>query len=88
MDIPPIRTRQDDATALKVASTLVDAHPTPGTAESDELDVLSILIERYEAHHFPLKAPNPIETIKFRMEQACLRQAPRPGKIPPPAPPR
>ena len=57
MDIPPIRTRQDDATALKVASTLVDAHPTPGTAESDELDVLSILIERYEAHHFPLKAP-------------------------------
>ncbi len=72
MDIPPIRTRQDDAAALKVASTLVDADPSPGTAESDKLDVLSSLIERYEAGHFPLKAPNPIETIKFHMEQACL----------------
>ena len=44
MDIPPIRTRRDYAAALKVASTLVDADPAPGTAESDKLDVLSILI--------------------------------------------
>lgn len=72
MDIHPIRTKQDYAAALKAASTLVDADPAPGTEAGDTLDVLSILIERYEADHFPLKAPSPIEAIKFRMEQAGL----------------
>ncbi|AUT49949.1 type II toxin-antitoxin system HigA family antitoxin [Achromobacter sp. AONIH1] len=72
MDIHPIRTKQDYAAALKVASALVDADPAPGTEAGDKLDVLSILIERYEVDHFPLKAPSPIEAIKFRMEQAGL----------------
>ena len=52
MDIHPIRTKQDYAAALKVASALVDADPAPGTEAGDKLDVLSILIERYEVDHF------------------------------------
>jgi HTH-type transcriptional regulator/antitoxin HigA len=72
MDIHPIRTEADYKAALKVVSALVDADPAPGTLEGDQLDILSILIERYEAEHFPLNAPSPIEAIKFRMEQAGL----------------
>lgn len=72
MDIHPIRTGADYDAALKVVSALVDADPAPGTPEGDQLDILSILIERYEAEHFPLNAPSPIEAIKFRMEQAGL----------------
>ncbi|WP_241021547.1 transcriptional regulator [Burkholderia sp. Ac-20353] len=72
MNIHPIRTESDYKATLKVVSALVDADPAPGTPEGDQLDILSILIERYEADHFPLRAPSPIEAIKFRMEQAGL----------------
>ncbi|MFM0738615.1 transcriptional regulator [Paraburkholderia xenovorans] len=72
MDIHPIRTEVDYKTALMTVSALVDVDPAPGTPDGDQLEILSILIERYEAEHFPLKAPNPIEAIKFRMEQAGL----------------
>ncbi len=47
----------------------------PGTPEGDELEILSILIEKYEDAHFPIDLPDPIEAIKFRMEQLSYSQA-------------
>lgn len=72
MHIRPIRTEADYEAALIVVSTLVDADPSPDSPGGELLDILSILIERYEADHFPLNVPSPIEAIKFRMEQAGL----------------
>src|SRR5438046_163741 len=45
-----------------------------GTKESEEADLLAVLIERYENEHYQVKAPDPIEAIKFRMEQQNLKQ--------------
>ncbi|PMS17626.1 transcriptional regulator [Trinickia dabaoshanensis] len=72
MDIHPIRTEADYRAALKAVSALVDMDPASGTPEGDELEILAILVEKYEAEHFPMAAPNPIDAIKFRMEQAGL----------------
>src|SRR6516225_1015155 len=72
MDIRPIHNERDYQEALKIVSGLVDADPVPGTPEGDRLEVLATLVERYEAEHFPLDLPDPIEAIKFRMEQAGL----------------
>lgn len=52
--------------------TIFDAKP--GTAEGDELEVLGILIEKYEQEHYPIAYPDPIEAIKFRMEQMGYSQ--------------
>ena len=46
----------------------------PGSSKADEMELLSILVEKYEREHFPIEAPDPIETIKFRMEQMNLKQ--------------
>ena len=70
MDIRPIRTEQDYDTALARIEEIWDAEP--GTQESDELDLLSILVEAYEEEHHPIDPPDPIEAIKFRMEQMGL----------------
>lgn len=45
-----------------------------GTNESDELEILGILLENYENEHFPIELPDPIEAIKFRMEQLNYSQ--------------
>lgn len=57
---------------MHIVSVLVDADAAPGTPEGDRLEVLATLVERYEAEHFPLDLPDPIEAIQFRMEQAGL----------------
>ncbi|MCA8404570.1 transcriptional regulator [Burkholderia cenocepacia] len=75
MNIHPIRTEANYEAALKAVSALVDLDPAPGTPQGDELEILAILVERYEAEHFPMVAPNPIDAIKFRMEQASLTVA-------------
>lgn len=67
MHIKPIRTEQDYNAALERLETIFDAKP--GTPESDELEVLGVLIDNYERIHFPIELPDPIEAIKFRMEQ-------------------
>jgi len=46
----------------------------PGTDKGDELEILSILVERYENDHFPVEVPEPVEAIRFRMEQMNLKQ--------------
>ena len=70
MNIRPIKTDRDYEAALYRIETLREARP--GTPEVDELDVLGTLVEQYEAKHFPVAVPNPIEAIRFRMEQANL----------------
>ena len=70
MTIKPIKTKKDYAKALKRLEDIFDAKP--GTPQGDELEVLGILIDNYENQHFPVELPDPIEAIKFRMEQLGL----------------
>ena len=67
MDIKPIRMEADYERALLRVEELWDS--PEGSAESDELDILTTLIEAYERDHFPVDLPDPIEAIKFRLEQ-------------------
>jgi HTH-type transcriptional regulator / antitoxin HigA len=70
MRIRPIRTKADYRAALKEVERLWNADP--GTPEGDVADVLTTLIEAYEAEHFPIAAPDPIVAIQFMMEQKGL----------------
>lgn len=70
MKIQPIRTEVDYDKALATVDRLWGAEP--GTPAGDRLDVLLVLIEDYEARHHPIDPPDPIEAIKFRMEQMNL----------------
>lgn len=70
MDIQPIKTPTDYTATLKEIESLMMA--TPDTPEGDRLDVLTTLVEAYERIHYPMDAPDPIEAIKFRMEQQGL----------------
>ena len=70
MDIKPIRTKADHRAALKEIEGLMSARP--GTVAGDRLDVLATLVEAWEKKHYPLELPDPIEAIKFRMEQSGL----------------
>jgi HTH-type transcriptional regulator / antitoxin HigA len=72
MDIRPIHTDADYHTALKVVAPWFDNEPAPGTEEADRFEILLTLIEAYEAKHFPMDRPDPIDAIKFRMEQSGL----------------
>lgn len=72
MEIKPIKNEKDYNQALERLETIFDAKP--GTPESDELEVLGILIDQYENEHFPIGLPDPIEAIKFRMEQMGYNQ--------------
>ena len=72
MEITPIRTKKDYRAALRIVSKLVDQDPSPDTPAGEHLDVLSTLIEAYERRHHPIDLPDPVEAIKFRMEQAGL----------------
>ena len=72
MEIKPIKTDKDYKNALKRLEIIFDSEP--GTKDGDELEILALLIERYEDIHFPIEAPDPIEAIKFRMEQLGYKQ--------------
>jgi len=72
MKIKPIKTKTDYAGALKRLEIIFDA--APKTPQGDELEVLGILIDNYEKQHFPIGLPDPIEAIKFRMEQLGYSQ--------------
>lgn len=72
MNITPIRSERDYKKALTRLESIFDAKL--GTEEGDELEILSILIDRYEKEHYPIEMPDPIEAIKFRMEQLGLKQ--------------
>jgi HTH-type transcriptional regulator/antitoxin HigA len=67
MTLRLIKTKKDYQTALARLEIVFDAKP--GTAQGDELEVLGMLIDQYEQKHYPVDFPDPIEAIKFRMEQ-------------------
>lgn len=72
MEIKPIRTKADYKAALTQVSALIDIDPAINTPDGDRLDVLVTLIQAYEAKHFKIDAADPVEAIKFRMEQGGL----------------
>jgi len=72
MNIKPIKTKKDYESALKRIEELWDAKKN--TPKGDELDVLATLVEAYEAKKFEILPPDPIEAIKFRMEQLELKK--------------
>ena len=73
MDIKPIKTEQDYKTALSRIEELWGAKKD--TLEGDELDLLVTLVESYEMKHYPIAPPDPIDAIKFRMEQMGMTSA-------------
>ena len=70
MDIKPIRTKADYRAALKAIDGLMMA--APDSPEGEKLDVLVTLVQAYESKHYPLDLPDPVEAIKFEMEQKGL----------------
>ena len=72
MEFKPIKTDADYRAALKRLEKVFDAQP--GTPESDELEILGLMVDDYENKHFPIEAPDPIEAIKIRMEEMHLKQ--------------
>jgi len=72
MDIKLIKTESDYQMTLGKLEDIFDA--PIGTPESDEADILGILIDEYEKKHYPIDAPDPIEAIKIRMEEMQLKQ--------------
>ncbi|MDD5731496.1 MAG: ImmA/IrrE family metallo-endopeptidase [Patescibacteria group bacterium] len=73
--IKVIKTEEDHKEALKLLETLMNRDPDPESDEGEQLALLSTLIEDYESRYFPESLPSPIDAIKFRMEQADLKQA-------------
>ena len=70
MEIKPIKTKADYKAALKEIESLMMARAN--SPEGERLDVLTTLVEAYEKKHFPLDLPDPIEAIKFQMDQKDL----------------
>jgi HTH-type transcriptional regulator/antitoxin HigA len=72
MEIRPIHTEADYQAVLRDISACFDDEPEPGTPDGDRFEVMLTLVEAYEARHFPIDLPDPVDAIKFRMEQAGL----------------
>jgi len=72
MNIKPIRTKKDYEQAIARLETIFDSKR--GTDKGDELEILGMLIENYENEKFPIGFPDPVEAIKFRMEQLGYNQ--------------
>ena len=72
MNIQPIKSESDYRNGLKRLEVIFDA--ATGSPESDEADVLSLLIDEYEKKHYLIETPDPIEAIKIRMEEMHLKQ--------------
>lgn len=72
MNLKPIKTESDYKESLKRMEIIFDA--PSDTLESDEADMLGLIIDEYEKKHYPIEAPDPIEAIKIRMEEMHLKQ--------------
>lgn len=72
MKLKPIKSEKDYRNALQRLEIIFDAKVN--TKESDEAEILSLIIENYENEHYPMEAPDPIEAIKVRMEELNIRQ--------------
>ncbi len=74
MHLSPIRTEADYEKALERIDVLTELEPEIGSREGDELEILALLVEKYEEQHWQIAAPDPIEAIKYRMEEMGLKQ--------------
>src|SRR5438876_682451 len=72
MDIKPIRNEANYRQALNTVKPYFAHEPEPDSVDGERFEILLTLIEAYEAKHFPIDLPDPVEAIKFRMEQAGL----------------
>ncbi len=75
MLIKPIKNHKEHKDYLARAYSLLQKDLKPDSKESDELEVISILIEAYEKEKYPIEAPNPIEAILFRLEQLGMNKS-------------
>ena len=73
MTIKPIKTKKDYQQALARLQLIFDAKK--GSSNGDELEILAMLVDNYENEHFPIGFPDPVEAIKFRMEQLGYNQS-------------
>jgi HTH-type transcriptional regulator / antitoxin HigA len=74
MNIRPVRTEKDYRAALKRIDELIKLDPKKGSPSFDELDVISTLVESYENIHYKIESPDPVEAIKYIMEEKSLDQ--------------
>ena len=72
--IKPIKNENQYEAALERIYRLMQKNIKPDTKESDELEVLSVLVKAYEEEHYPVPAPNPLDAIKFRLEQLNMSE--------------
>lgn len=72
MELRPIKSETDYQKALERLENIFDA--PIGTSDSDEADILGLMVDDYEKKHYPIDAPDPIEAIKIRMEELQLKQ--------------
>lgn len=75
MDVRPLRTEADYNWALKEIEQYFEREPKRASPEADRFDVLAALIEGYEAKHWPIEAPDPVDAIRLRMEQLGYTQS-------------
>jgi len=73
--IKPIRTKKQYEAYLQKAYSLMQQEIRPNTSASDELELLTILIEFYEKQHYPMIPPHPIEAILFRLDQLSMKKS-------------
>jgi HTH-type transcriptional regulator / antitoxin HigA len=75
MNVKPIRSEADYDWALKEIEPYFEREPKRGTPGADRFDVLAALLETYESKHWPIDPPDPVEAIRYRMEQSGYRQS-------------
>jgi HTH-type transcriptional regulator/antitoxin HigA len=73
--IRPLRSEAEYEAALAAIEKYFDKEPKPGTAAADRFDLLALVIEEYEAKHWPVDPPDPIEAIRYRMDMGGFSQA-------------
>lgn len=73
--VRPIKNEQQYEAALLRVYALLQKDLKPDSKESDELEILSILVKEYENDHYPVAQPNPLEAIRFRLEQMNMSEA-------------
>lgn len=72
MEVRAIRNEATYRATLAQVSALIDLDPAPETPEGEQLEVLGTLVQAYEAQHYPIVPPDPIEAIKFHMDNTGL----------------
>ncbi|MCY7361402.1 MAG: helix-turn-helix domain-containing protein [Ignavibacteria bacterium] len=72
--LKPIKTKKQYETALETIYNLLQKNLKPNSKDSDELEILSILVEKYEEKNYKIDLPDPVEAIKFRMDALGLSQ--------------